>query len=132
MTRSVVSLGEKRRVAENEMVVVNSEVDKEIRRVYSAYSEIILDISISVRSMHDSLHIGSTVSAVGNEDINLGAIHCCKPSVPVGLSATVAGSAIAIAPALVVGTEDGILCLCGIAQDDQPVVPVLNSTIVGE
>ena len=83
----------------------------QVFRIDGSDTQIILDRSCTICSVHDSLNIGSTIAAVGYINRNFCTVHGSKPSSPVGLTATeteIGVSIISGTPTIVVSTDNSI------------------------
>ena len=92
------------------MSLLNGKVEAEVVRINRIDTDVFLSISNTIIAYHDTLYICRTIALISDVGGHLGTIHRRKPGRPVTirLHGRYAGC-IAIAPTVIVGTQDGIL-----------------------
>ena len=118
-----------------QMCLLNGEMEVEVVGINVIDTLVVLLISLTIVTNHDSLHVSSTITVVGNVSCYLCTIHSCSPLAPVAAFLNCSDtSIIASAPTEVVGTQHTILCCTiGCSQHNEEVVPVVTTcSVVGE
>ena len=118
---------------ELQVAVVNSKAEVEVFRINRVDAIVLLRIDLTVCALHHGLHISGTITVVSNGYSNLGTVHSSKPCTPVTLGSNRRTSTITITPAIIIGTDYGILCIISTTENHDEVVPVVGTTsVVGE